>query len=80
MAKHVRVSQLPKLVARSGSPYIPPIKSLRCFSVLNRPTPNYEGHIPLTRTERLGLAFGSGLLSFLDPRRGGTFILEGIAP
>ncbi|KAF2797744.1 ubiquinone biosynthesis protein coq4, mitochondrial [Melanomma pulvis-pyrius CBS 109.77] len=44
--------------------------SYRCFSVLNRPPPNYEGHIPLTRTERLGLAFGSGLLSFIDPRRG----------
>ncbi|PVI06501.1 ubiquinone biosynthesis protein COQ4, mitochondrial [Periconia macrospinosa] len=44
--------------------------SSRHFSVLNRPPPNYEGHIPLTRTERLGLAFGSGLLSFLDPRRG----------
>ncbi|KAF2109748.1 coenzyme Q biosynthesis protein Coq4-domain-containing protein [Lophiotrema nucula] len=44
--------------------------SCRCFSVLNRPPPNYEGHIPLTRVERLGLAAGSGLLSFLDPRRG----------
>ncbi|KAF1958637.1 coenzyme Q biosynthesis protein-like protein Coq4 [Byssothecium circinans] len=44
--------------------------SSRCFSVLNRPPPNYEGHIPLTRTERLGLALGSGLMSFLDPRRG----------
>ncbi|OAG06906.1 ubiquinone biosynthesis protein coq4, mitochondrial [Paraphaeosphaeria sporulosa] len=42
----------------------------RCFSVLNRPPPNYEGHIPLTRAERLGLALGSGLMSFLDPRRG----------
>lgn len=46
--------------------------STRCFSVLNRPPPNYAGHIPLTRTERLSLALGSGLLSFLDPRRGGT--------
>ncbi|KAL5444531.1 Ubiquinone biosynthesis protein [Paraphaeosphaeria minitans] len=44
--------------------------SYRCFSVLNRPRPSYEGHIPLTRTERLGLALGSGLISFLDPRRG----------
>ncbi|KAJ4358191.1 Ubiquinone biosynthesis protein [Didymosphaeria variabile] len=26
--------------------------------------------MPLTRTERLGLAVGSGLMSFLDPRRG----------
>ncbi|KAF2240434.1 coenzyme Q biosynthesis protein-like protein Coq4 [Trematosphaeria pertusa] len=44
--------------------------SYRCFSVLNRPPPNYEGHVPLTRTERLGLTLGSGLMSFLDPRRG----------
>ncbi|KAF2752345.1 coenzyme Q biosynthesis protein-like protein Coq4 [Sporormia fimetaria CBS 119925] len=43
---------------------------VRCFSVLNRPPPNYEGHVPLTRLERLGLAVGSGVLSFLDPRRG----------
>lgn len=49
-----------------------PCSSYRCFSVLNRPPPNYEGHVPLTRTERLGLAIGSGLSSFLDPRRGGV--------
>lgn len=48
----------------------------RCFSILNRPAPKYEGHIPLTRTERLGLALGSGLMSFLDPRRGGGFIQD----
>ncbi|KAF2184826.1 Coq4-domain-containing protein [Zopfia rhizophila CBS 207.26] len=47
-----------------------PPASYRCFSVLNRPPPNYEGHIPLTKVERLGLAVGSGLMSFLDPRRG----------
>jgi hypothetical protein len=45
--------------------------SYRSFSVLNRPAPNYEGHVPLTVAERLGLAVGSGLGSFLDPRRGG---------
>ncbi|KAF2654113.1 coenzyme Q biosynthesis protein-like protein Coq4 [Lophiostoma macrostomum CBS 122681] len=44
--------------------------SYRSFSVLNRPAPNYEGHIPLTVAERLGLTVGSGLGSFLDPRRG----------
>jgi len=45
--------------------------SYRCLSILNRPPPNYEGHVPLTRLERFGLAVGSGVLSFLDPRRGG---------
>ncbi|KAF3765077.1 putative Coq4 [Cryphonectria parasitica EP155] len=42
----------------------------RPFSVLSRPTPNYPGHVPLTRVERAGLAIGSGIMSFLDPYRG----------
>ncbi|KAJ4373799.1 Ubiquinone biosynthesis protein [Neocucurbitaria cava] len=70
MAKPARVSQLSKLVSRPGSPCASFQQPLRCFSVLNRPSPKYEGHIPLTRVERLGLAVGSGLGSFLDPRRG----------
>ncbi|KAK3336203.1 ubiquinone biosynthesis protein coq-4 [Cercophora scortea] len=37
------------------------IPSQRHFSVLNRPPPNYPGHVPLTRLERLGMAIGSGL-------------------
>ncbi|KLU83265.1 hypothetical protein MAPG_02329 [Magnaporthiopsis poae ATCC 64411] len=41
------------------------------FSVLNRPPPNYPGHVPLTGLERAGLAIGSGLWSIIDPRRGG---------
>jgi ubiquinone biosynthesis protein COQ4 len=71
MAKHIRVQNLQKLVATTAVPR----RSIeaRCFSVLNRPTPNYEGHIPLTVAERLGLALGSGLGSFLDPRRGGNY-------
>ncbi|KAM7189772.1 ubiquinone biosynthesis protein COQ4, mitochondrial, partial [Naviculisporaceae sp. PSN 640] len=42
----------------------------REFSVLNRPPPNYPGHVPLTRLERAGLLIGSGLMSLRDPYRG----------
>ncbi|KAL1875147.1 hypothetical protein VTK73DRAFT_10284 [Phialemonium thermophilum] len=48
----------------------PVVQGSRPFSVLNRPPPNYPGHVPLTRVERAGLAIGSGLISFLNPRRG----------
>lgn len=41
----------------------------RQFSVLNRPPPNYPGHVPLTRLERAALAVGSGVVSFFDPYR-----------
>ncbi|KAI1398567.1 Coq4-domain-containing protein [Hypoxylon fuscum] len=41
----------------------------RPFSVLNRPPPNYPGHVPLTRIERAALAVGSGVASLLDPYR-----------
>lgn len=47
----------------------------RPFSVLNRPPPNYPGHVPLTHIERAGLAIGSGIMSFLDPYRGGKLSL-----
>ncbi|KAI1844623.1 hypothetical protein JX266_009296 [Neoarthrinium moseri] len=40
------------------------------FSVLNRPPPNYPGHVPLTRIERAALAVGSGIMSLRDPYRG----------
>jgi len=40
------------------------------FSILNRPPPNYPGHVPLTRVERLGLAVGSAIASLANPRRG----------
>lgn len=48
------------------------IQHAAAFSVLNRPPPNYPGHVPLTRIERAGLAIGSGLMSFMNPYRGGT--------
>ncbi|KAF8853953.1 ubiquinone biosynthesis protein coq4, mitochondrial, partial [Acephala macrosclerotiorum] len=47
-------------------------QALQCrnFSVLNRPPPNYPGHIPLTRIEKAGLAVGSAIMSLRDPFRG----------
>ena len=47
------------------------VSSARPFSVLNRPPPNYEGHVPLNIPERAALAVGSAVMSLLDPRRGG---------
>lgn len=41
----------------------------RSFSVLKRPPPNYDGHVPLTTTERFGLAIGSAIASLINPRR-----------
>ncbi|KAI2472317.1 Coq4-domain-containing protein [Annulohypoxylon bovei var. microspora] len=44
-------------------------RNTRQFSVLNRPPPNYPGHVPLTGLERAALAVGSGVVSFFDPYR-----------
>ena len=41
----------------------------RSFSILNRPPPSYPGHVPLTLTERAGLAVGSAVTSMLDHHR-----------
>ncbi|GAM43782.1 hypothetical protein TCE0_060f18875 [Talaromyces pinophilus] len=41
----------------------------RSFSVLNRPPPNYPGHVPLNRIERGALAIGSAFGSLLNPYR-----------
>ena len=46
--------------------------STRVFSVLNRPPPNYEGHVPLNVFEKGALAAGSAIMSLINPRRGGT--------
>lgn len=45
--------------------------ALRPFSVLNRPSPNYPGHVPLTTIERGALAVGSAIGSLINPRRAG---------
>ncbi|KAF2460657.1 putative ubiquinone biosynthesis protein coq4, mitochondrial [Lineolata rhizophorae] len=45
------------------------LSSWRAFSVLNRPPPAYEGHVPLTKLERGALAIGSALISLANPRR-----------
>ncbi|KAL8696008.1 MAG: hypothetical protein Q9224_003022 [Gallowayella concinna] len=43
---------------------------VRSFCVLNRPPPNYTGHVPLTLIERSALAVGSAVTSLFNPRRG----------
>ncbi|PLB37242.1 ubiquinone biosynthesis protein COQ4 [Aspergillus candidus] len=42
---------------------------VRPFSVLNRPQPNYPGHVPLSIVERGALAVGSAVGALLNPRR-----------
>ncbi|PGH26717.1 ubiquinone biosynthesis protein COQ4, mitochondrial [Polytolypa hystricis UAMH7299] len=56
----------------SSSPLLSRISSLsrNHFSMLNRPPPNYPGHISLTKVERGALAIGSAVGSLLNPRRG----------
>lgn len=44
----------------------------RHFSALNRPSPKYPGHVPLTKMEQAGMAIGSGIMSLFNPYRAGT--------
>lgn len=48
---------------------LPPSLRARSFSVLNRPPPNYPGHVPLTWIERGALAVGSAFGSLQNPYR-----------
>ncbi|RDA89396.1 hypothetical protein CP532_6145 [Ophiocordyceps camponoti-leonardi (nom. inval.)] len=41
----------------------------RSFSALERPPANYPGHVPLTVTERVGMAIGSGVMALFNPYR-----------
>ena len=64
------LSQIPTLpLAIAPSAY-------RSFSVLNRPPPNYPGHVPLNMVERGALAVGSALGSLFNPRRAGKVMNE----
>lgn len=51
-------------------------RRIRAFSVLNRPPPNYDGHVPLTFVEKGALTLGSAFGAFLDPRRAGGLKLR----
>ncbi|KAL1901526.1 Ubiquinone biosynthesis protein [Sporothrix stenoceras] len=42
---------------------------IRAFSVLNRPPPQYDGHVPLTLIEKGAMTLGSAIGAFIDPRR-----------
>ena len=46
-------------------------RRVRPFSGLNRPQPNYPGHVPLSIVERGALAVGSAVGALLNPRRAG---------
>ena len=69
-----------RALTRSTPVTVPPAAAacgcVRSFSVLNRPPPNYPGHIPLTTVERGALAVGSAIGSYLNPRRAGALSLE----
>ncbi|EDN03704.1 ubiquinone biosynthesis protein COQ4 [Histoplasma capsulatum] len=58
---------LTKRALRTTDPYRRVLS--RGFSVLNRPSPNYPGHVPLTTLERGALAVGSAIGSLINPRR-----------
>ncbi|KAK5998895.1 Ubiquinone biosynthesis protein coq4 [Cladobotryum mycophilum] len=55
--------------ACSSSPLPLSPTSSRPFSALNRPPPNYPGHVPLTKLERAGLALGSSVMALINPYR-----------
>jgi len=49
------------------------INPARSFSVIHRPSPSYDGHVPLNLIEKGALAAGSAVLSLLNPYRAGMF-------
>ena len=51
------------------------VRNVRTFSVLNRPPPNYKGHVPLNGIEKGVLAVGSAIMALRNPYRHGDIIL-----
>lgn len=60
-------------VARPRS-FVVPSRALGTFAteIPKRPEPAYPGHIPLNWFENAFLAVGSGVISLLNPHRGGA--------
>lgn len=61
------------VVLRHGiqQPALQALYLVQSFSILNRPPPNYEGHVPLTTIERVVLGAGAGIAALLNIRRHG---------
>ena len=54
---------------------VPATHGVRSFSVLQRPPPKYDGHVPLTTIEKGSLAAGSAVMSMIDPYRDGMLAM-----
>ena len=70
------LSRIPKLRSQWGLLDLPTARNVRHLSVLNRPPPNYKGHVPLTLIERSALAVGSAVTSLFNPRRAGLCSID----
>ena len=69
MARWTSAGDLAIVTAILRPSLTPTVRQTRFFSVLNRPPPNYPGHVPLTGVERTALAAGSAIASLINPRR-----------
>lgn len=75
-AKHLSLFTRRRVAVVNGH-VIPMSASVKSFSVLKRPPPNYPGHVPLTSLERVGLAVGSAAASIVNLRRHGQLYKHG---
>lgn len=71
LLRHIPLGTRALTASTRSTPSIAAPIALRSFSVLNRPPPNYPGHVPLTFIERSALAVGSAVGSLLNPYRAG---------